>query len=312
MSDRLWVVCAIANPMGFNSRMKLYRDFVQHVLADLRLNMVTVECSYGASEPELADVGRRFETDGVRLVHVAVHANSIMWHKENLLNIACDHVPQGVPYICWCDADLTFMEGADAVPLMLRALEAHPAVQCFSTCLDMGPGDASVLKVHHSYAKCSALGAAVRPGGFETAWHSGYVWAAHRSLLSRTGGLWDVGIVGSGDRVMALAFTGNVDEYKEKGFGADYTGSMREWQARALEVTGGKVGYAPLTIMHHFHGSKKDRQYGTRGAMLKASVFSPAVDLVKNGDGVYEWAAPSSELPGRVVQYFQDRREDAT
>ena len=181
----LWFVCCVANPMGYKSRIALYGRFVDHVLHDLRVNLCVVECAYGDSvhvcdRPALAQPGPKF-------MHVPVRAESVLWHKENLLNIGMRALPCDTKYVCWCDADITFENRWIAVDIV-AALKRHAVVQCFERCVDLGP-DGATMRVHRGYAYSSRLG--LPQGESYSQWHSGYVWAARADFLAAIGSLFN-------------------------------------------------------------------------------------------------------------------------
>jgi hypothetical protein len=91
----LHVVTAIANPLRWASRIRLYRDFEQH-MRDSGVRLTVVECAYGDQPHELAG------NDGVR--HVPVHARTMVWTKENMLNIGIAHLQADWKYVAWIDA----------------------------------------------------------------------------------------------------------------------------------------------------------------------------------------------------------------
>jgi len=291
----LWFVCCVANPMGYKSRIALYDRFVDHVLHDLRVNLCVVECAYGGS----AHVCDRTAGDAApEFMHVPVRAESVLWHKENLLNIGMRALPIETKYVCWCDADITF-ENKSVATDIVAALKRHAVVQCFERCADLGP-DGETMRVHRGYAYSSRLG--LPQGDSYSQWHSGYVWAARADFLAAVGYLFETAVIGSADRQMADVFHGHPTP--------NGTPQLALWSRLARRC--GPVGYVSGTIRHGFHGHKKDRSYKTRGAILVDAGFDPDVDLRRNADGVFEWTDPDGKLARDVRAYFVSRNEDAT
>ena len=73
-NDLLHVVTAVANPIRWESRIRLYRDFERHML-DSGVHLTVVECAYGerpfqcAGTPGGNHVGVRARTlRGIRLM----------------------------------------------------------------------------------------------------------------------------------------------------------------------------------------------------------------------------------------------------
>ena len=73
-AELLHVVTAVFNPIGWESRIRLYREFEQHMLAS-GVRLTTVECVLGDRPHVLNDTSQ--------VNHVAVRANSLLWNKEN-------------------------------------------------------------------------------------------------------------------------------------------------------------------------------------------------------------------------------------
>ena len=97
--DPMHVVTAIANPIRWQSRTRLYHQFEEHML-DSGVHLTVVECAYGDRPHELAD--------NPHITHVPVRARTLLWTKENLLNIGLARLPQDWRHAAWIDADITF------------------------------------------------------------------------------------------------------------------------------------------------------------------------------------------------------------
>jgi hypothetical protein len=72
--SNLHVVCAIFNPIRWQSRKALYLDFEQHML-DSGVSLTLVECALG---------DRPFELSGrAHINYIPVRAGTLAWNKEN-------------------------------------------------------------------------------------------------------------------------------------------------------------------------------------------------------------------------------------
>ncbi len=309
VDDELWFVTCIANPLGSRARTELFKKFKQHVLFDLRARLLVVECVFDEGKDH--EFAGSHDESSPSYVHLAVRSRSIMFNKENLLNIGIRALPVSATLVCWCDADITFAN-KNAVKLISSELRRRKVVQCFEHCLDRGRcGDVS--KIDSSFMFCHAHGLTKTSRSDATRWHSGYVWAARKSFLCSIDLLFEQAILGAADRLMAHAFVGDTSEFE---LSAESRGDIRaflEW-SRALARVGfdplSDCGYVPVVIDHGFHGDKKDRQYSTRGQILVENRFDPARDLSRNADGVFEWARAGTKLESDLVAYFRNRREE--
>ena len=140
----LGFVAVYFNPCGYKALRDNFQCFVEK-FAWLGDRLLVVDLVYGDKKPYF--VGR---TDNV----VVEHTDSIMWHKENLINIGTGHLRRkGFENVGWLDGDIQIisprsMEGwYDSIVVALRTLNA---VQVFD-------------KIEHSfsdrvYRNLSAMG----------------------------------------------------------------------------------------------------------------------------------------------------------
>jgi hypothetical protein len=298
----LHVVTAVANPIRWNSRIRLYRRFEQHML-DSGVALTVVECAYGDRQFEL--------TGNPHVNHVPVRAKTLIWNKENLLNLGLARLPQDWRYIAWIDADVTFRKSGWASDTV-HALQQYDMIQPWSDCYDLGPHD-DHLTVHRSFCRLVHQGKPIVPSGasgYEFA-HPGYAWAATRRALTLVGGLIETAALGAGDHHMALALIGRVLESVPGGITAGYLRPLLLWQDRASRHVAQNIGFVPGTIEHSWHGSKNKRAYVDRWAALTRNGFDPDTDLVRNTWGVFELAGNKPELRRDIDRYFRARDEDS-
>lgn len=64
--------------------------------------------------------------------------------------------------------------------------------------------------------------------------HSGFAWAWVREILDKSGRLFELGGMGSGDHHMALSLTGNARSSLPAGVSANYRDAFMQWQSRVL------------------------------------------------------------------------------
>jgi hypothetical protein len=139
-------------------------------------------------------------------------------------------------------------------------------------------------------------------------WHPGYAWAITRKAYEKIGGLYDKGVLGSGDNIMALSFINNVDRIMNISYSNDYNHSMTLFQTNAKHL---RLGYTPGVIRHHYHGTKENRRYTERWKILMNHKYSPYEHLQYNEDGLLVPRASFSEgLKLDIMNYFQERKED--
>jgi hypothetical protein len=307
-ADLLHVVTAVANPIRWESRIRLARNFIAHML-DSGVKLTVVECAYGE---------RPYDLDIAGINHVPVRSKTLVWNKENLINIGISRLPQDWKYVAWLDADITFRRANWAADTV-HALQLYQIVQPWSDAYDLGPHDEHMAH-HLSFCRQYFQGQPVVHSG-DKFWkgdggsyeypHPGFGWAATRDALERLGGLIEFGAMGAGDHHMALAMIGAASSSMPGGTSASYQRMLYQWQDRALLHINRNLGYVHGTIEHSFHGAKPKRQYLGRWQMFLRHGFDPDTDLKRNTTGVMELTGNKPELRRELDLYFRQRDEDA-
>jgi hypothetical protein len=307
-ADLLHVVTAVANPMRWQSRIRLYRDFARHML-ESGVKLTVVECAFGERPHELGD--------DPHITHIPVRASAraLVWNKEALLNIGIARLPADARYIATLDADIAFSR-ADWASETVHALQHYHVVQPWSDCYDLGP-NGDHMAVHRAFCRLVHEGKPIVQGprcgpgtGYQFG-HPGYAWAWTRQSLDWVGGLIETAAIGSADHHMSLALIGRVADSVPADIPRAYAAPLAQWQERAMRHIAGNIGYVPGTIRHFWHGPKAKRAYVERWSILTKYGFDPATDLKRNGGGVLELAANKPGLRDDIDRYFRSRDEDS-
>lgn len=306
-SDRLHVVVAMANPVRWESRIRLFREFAEHMI-ESGVQLTVVECAFGERPHELGQDSR--------YRHVAVRAagHALVWNKETLLGIGIARLPDEARYIGTFDADIRFRQ-PDWASAAVHALQHYDIIQPWTTCYDLGPGGEH-LELHRSFCRIwhdkepivQGPKAGMAPYRFA---HPGFAWCWRRSALDALGGLVETAALGAGDHHMALALIGRVDESIPENMTPGYVWPLRVWQQRAERAIQRNLGALPGSIEHSFHGAKPKRNYVGRWEVLQRHKFDPLIHLVKNSYGVVELAPGFPALRHDIDLYFRSRQEDA-
>ena len=304
--SRLHVISVISNPIRYESRTRLFREFLERQKA-AGVTQWVVEATFGERAPSIVDPDDPH--------HIRVRCDHEIWIKENLINIGAQRLPADARYVAWVDGDITF-ERSDWAAETLEYLQHYDVVQPFSQAVDLGP-QGEVLSVHNGFAYChrqgDRLGPNNVPGGHVYGgpyWHSGYAWAWRMDAWNTVGGMIDRAILGAGDHHMACALIGKVEISVPGNIHPHYRAMCDAWQARASSWINGNIGYLPGSIRHHYHGRKEDRKYQSRWDVLTAAQFDPFRDIAHDRHGVLQWTTDKRGLIDGCRQYFRDRRED--
>lgn len=332
--DNLWVITAISNPARFKTRFALYRKFKHHITEGLKLNLITVECAYGNRDHQLtSDIdevhcSQSTLKNGVTTIDVRVRNKTQVWLKENLWNIGLRYIPNDCEYVLFADADIEFTHPHFATEL-INSLQEYRVVQPFETACDMGP-DGQVIGVHRSFGYCHANGwewrpkpcstggyyiekpkAKQGPEGFGIPFHPGFAMAFRRSVLDKLQ-LLEIGALGAGDHHMCSALIGKSKLSFPGKIHQNYKKAVLKWEERAKEIVNYSFGYVKGTILHDFHGAKKNRKYVSRWDVLIEHAFDPETDVYKNCQGVVELEVDKKPgLRDAIMTYFKSRNEDS-
>ncbi len=296
--SKLYVVTPIINPCRYKSRYNLYHDFAKMV-NDSGAELFTVEAAFGNRPFEVTDVGNPN--------HLQLRTETELWHKENMLNLAIAQLPRDWEYVAWVDADVSFAR-PDWVQETIHQLQHFDVVQMFSNAQDLTPSHETMNKhVGFMYSYWHNLKCTKDYNN----WHPGFAWAARRSAINHLGGLIDFSILGAGDRHMAFGLVGKMQQAIHGSLQLGYAKELMMWQERAERHIRRNVGYVPGTLLHHWHGKKRDRGYRDRWEILIGNKFDPDLDLKRDWQGLYQLTDRSIELRDDLRRYFKSRNEDS-
>jgi hypothetical protein len=307
-------VCVmISNPVRYQSRYKLLDGFREQNDGPHH-RLWIVEVAYG-NRPFVVT-----ERDNPR--HLQLRTSEELWHKENALNLLFAHVLSECPeaeYFAWVDADVTFVR-PDWVYETLQQLQHYDVVQMFSRAQDLGPNYEPLGTIFQgfiwAYYNDPAFMATQKRFGYGSDGHPGFAWAARKSALDEVGGLIDFAMVGGADRHMACGLIGTIERSTPSQripldtLTPTFRAHLYAWQERALRLHK-NVGYVDGLLNHHFHGKKKDRQYGNRWKVYTDSGFDPIRDLRRDAQGLLALEPGRVALRDAMRCYFRSRNEDS-
>lgn len=248
---------------------------------------------------ELAyDEQPHFLPESPRFHRFRTSPNNVFWHKENLLNLAAERLPEHCDSVAWIDADLWFTN-REWPALTSDRLERHAVVQLFEYAQWAGRDGRASGGVRGSAAdQCVKIGRN----------HPGFAWAARREFWRSYGGLCENAIAGSGDTVMASAWLGEKELPREVPYRNE---DWRLWteKSRAWVRANGGCGFVPGTVVHDWHGDHHERRYTARFRLLEE--IDPKNAVSRREDGLLEFT-PDVPINVRLgfKAYFDVRNED--
>ena len=97
LSGSIWAITCFFNPHGHRNKSRHYRLFRQG-LQCAGVPLLTSELAFGDAPFELT------ARDADRLIQLP--AEDVLWHKERLLNLSLDRLPDGCDKVAWIDCDV--------------------------------------------------------------------------------------------------------------------------------------------------------------------------------------------------------------
>lgn len=300
IEQKLNVIIVISNPCLYAKRYVLLKEFVKRIEEDEEhVNLFIVELIYTTQKFIITDKNNRN--------HLQIKTDTPIWHKENMINLGVEKLlPKNYKAFAWIDADVEFENNSWALDTLKILNGCKDVVQLFSHCVDMDK-DKTNLNIFNSFGYCFSKNKPYATTGTDY-WHPGFAWAMTRKVYEKLGGLYDKGVLGSGDNIMALSFINKCTYMCNPKYNNDYNESMIEYQQKAKGL---RLGYIPGIIRHYYHGTKKNRKYTERWQILMNHQYSPNQHLTYDSEGIL---IPTSkftvEFKQDIFNYFEERKED--
>jgi hypothetical protein len=300
IEEKLNVIIVISNPCLYAKRYILLKEFVKRIEEEEEhVNLFIVEMIY--------ENQKFIVTNKKNKNHLQVKTDVPIWHKENMINLAVKYLlPSNYKAFAWVDADVEFENNSWAMDTLKILNGCKDVVQLFSHCVDMSNENTN-LNIFNSFGYSFNKGKKFTTKG-QDYWHPGYAWAITKKAYDKIGGIYDKGILGSGDSIMALSFINKAESMNNINYSNDYNNSMLEYQLKASKL---RLGYVPGVITHYYHGSKKNRQYTERWKLLMKYNYSPIEHLTYDKQGIL---IPTQTFPSDfkedIMNYFRERKED--
>ena len=290
------------------TRRKLFLEFIERYKNIENLKLIVIEASNNKEEFDLPE-----NIDGV-FDHIAIYIKNIIWIKENLINIAINKLPKYWKYCSWVDADLTFLN-TNWVNDTIKELDNCDALQLFESAVNLGP-TGETFKLDQGFVKQYKTSDREYDRSHKYGyWHPGYGWAINRKLYDKFVAknshiLPDFAILGSGDHHMSLSFIGCANNSYPDNISDEYKEKIKNYE-KVCKKIGISLGYINGTIVHHWHGSLKNRKYVERWQIFIDNNYNPYTDIKYDENGIIELTEEGTKLIEPIVKYFDERKEDS-
>ena len=312
LPGKLWAVTTYFNPAGYRNKLNNHRRF-RAELARVGVPLLAMELAFGAQRFSL----RRTDADAL----VRLRGQDVLWQKERLLNLSLRHLPDDCDKVAWLDGDVLFVNPAWPEETS-RLLEQHPVVQPYSHCVRLLRDEFSCDPLTLPFGMNErqlfyGMGFGVFAKGrsrlkdYFTSGHTGFAWAARRSLLEKHG-FYDANLFCHGDYDMASAMYQNLNYWSMEKFGPRGKAHVRRWARPFGADVKGRVAFVDGFLLHLWHGNLKDRLYDLH--VDGSRDFDPDHHLAVDAEtGLYRWTESTPERMRRwSADYYAVRKEGAT
>jgi hypothetical protein len=316
IESKLNVICVVSNPCNFKRRIFLAKLFIKEMMTNQDINLYLVECIY----PRLGESQKYHITEENNPNHLRVEADTILWTKENMINLAVEKLlPKDYKAFAFIDADLYFTNKnwADET---LRVLNDVDIIQPYTIGYKLDKNN----KINTNgifFSKCYAHFKSEteillylynnKIPQKNSHFVEGWAWVFTRKAYEQIGGLFDLGIVGSGDTILHNSLISDDYMFKSVMFNRcskDFIQKLFEYRHKCKGL---KIGYINNVIYHFYHGDIKNRKYLNRWDILVNNNYSPSIHLKKNKYGMYEGTELfSDKFKTDIETYFKERNED--
>jgi hypothetical protein len=300
IESKLNVIIVISNPCLYARRYILLKEFVKRFEEEeTNVNLFIVELAYGKQS--------FIVTSKNNPQHLQLRTEIPIWHKENMINLGVQKLlPKNYKAFAWIDADIEFESSTWALDTLKILNGCKDVVQLFSHAVDMNKEQMNLnLFNGFGYSFTKQKPYTTKSSDY---WHPGFAWAITRKAYEKIGGLYDKGVLGSGDNIIAMSFINKVSYSSNQLYSDDYNQSMLDYQVMASRL---RLGYIPGVVRHYYHGTKINRKYTERWKILQEYKYSPITDITYDEKGILIPTANfSEEFRADIMTYFRERKED--
>jgi hypothetical protein len=289
----LTVIVPYFNPLNEELREKNTLEFLNYLNSNNDVDVVLVEVSTTYKPLPIYE----------RASYIRVCPKTLIWRKENLINMAVEQLPDYVDSFAWIDSDLTFLRPDWATATLDLLHSGADIVQMFSGVI-MLEENSNVTTIARGIIE-NSLDAAMPVINNMLPGHPGFAWAMRKGVWKKIGKLPDKGIVGGGDTELAYALLGQLALLKGEKSIAHWEW-LKKW-GLMLTCCDLSVSWLPGAIVHHWHGPEKLRGYFSRSSILIDNNYNPDVDVAYDKNGLLELTPTGLRLQGKIEGYFKSR-----
>lgn len=261
--------------------------FIDNLLQRANIPVIIIELAYNN-----LFITKEIDDNDRHIIHV--RSDSVMFHKENLLNIGINKVIYSK--YCILDADIIFSDlnwYNNLSNLLSKYDVIQPYQKAYWMALDMKTTIRSKFSVGFNLK--------ARKGKLD---HPGFVWGFKREWFEKIGNLPEFFISGGSDSILAhICFGSQINNYIDSELFNSYLDNCKEIEFSSNYMNG--------VIFHLFHGNIENRQYSERHKKITRAI-NRKIYLTKNSDGVLEWEQDiRTQMNETFMEYLISRGDDS-
>lgn len=300
------IVACFFNPQNSPYRLLAFQKWYKSIK---HLNHRIIECLIGEN-------AKKQLPDSPYII--TVETDSLLFHKEALLNKVIAELPTSFQYVFWLDTDVLFTNPNWLVAGVRALQNGANIIQPFEYCVHMKRNELKPSFNVDSYRHLCDDPNKRNPEmwrsfcanfmdnreltlnhNYDIHGHVGFAWGARRDVLDMVQ-LYDKALIGGADHIIAHAAANQIPCHCiSRAFTLELD-DVTEWSKQFAAVAKGKVDFVTGDLYHIWHGDIKDREYLKRIREFAAEAqFITRRD--KNGLWIYDGNNPY------MKQYYRKR-----
>jgi hypothetical protein len=236
---------------------------------------------------------------------------SVLWVKENLINLAIKSLPSNWEYVCWIDSDIIFLN-PNWTEETKSNLKNYDILQLYKTIFYVGENGNIDLRANITYHKpiMPSIVYAIEKEKRYVFAAPGFAWAINKNLYKKIGKFFEFAIVGGGDFIFAIAATQSYKGMESILFKNSPSENYHDQLMSHYNLFKDcKTHYINGVICHQWHGSLEQRQYDSRWNIVLKHKFDPFLHLSKTSEGVIYLNDNAKNFEEDFLTYFNNRKD---
>jgi hypothetical protein len=301
--DEAVIVACFFNPQNNPYRLIAFQKWYKSIK---HMNHRIIECLIGPDAKSQLPKSQYISS---------VNTESLLFHKETLLNKVIKELPAKFKYVFWLDTDVLFTNSRWLLDGVKEMQQGTNLIQPFEYCIHLErnklkpnfdvelnrhfAGDPESRHKHMWRSFCSNYASGLAGNyNYDKHGHVGFAWGAKREVLD-TCPLFDRALVGGADHIMAHAAAGHIGHSCITKSFTENLKEIEEWSNKFFNAVKGRIGYVKGDLYHIWHGDIEKRQY-----LKRIKDFTGNINDIKERDAAGLHVARKNAY---VKKYYRER-----